>query len=60
MKNSSDLRAKCIVGTVYDEKMQEDEVKVTLIATGFDMVQDLNDIIIKKENKFMRWITDWF
>lgn len=60
MKNSSDLGAKCIVGTVYDEKMQEDEVKVTLIATGFDMVQDLNDIIIKKENKFMRWITDWF
>ena len=37
VKNSADLGAKCIVGTVYDKEMQEDEVKVTLIATGFDI-----------------------
>lgn len=43
IKNSADLGAKCIVGTVYDDNMKDDEVKVTVIATGFD--------ITDKENK---------
>lgn len=37
VKNDADLGAKCIMGTVYNKQMQEDEVKVTLIATGFDI-----------------------
>lgn len=49
VKNSSDLGAKCIVGTVYDEKMQEDEVKVTLIATGFDSMENKKDNRLKEE-----------
>ena len=37
IKTNSDLGTKCIVGTVWDNSMKEDEVKITLIATGFDM-----------------------
>lgn len=48
VKNSADLGAKCIVGTVYDKQMQEDEVKVTLIATGFDE-KNRENLELKKE-----------
>ena len=79
VKNSADLGAKCIVGTVYDKQMQEDEVKVTLIATGFDIENkehtrvkeeltipkpnnedDLNNIRIRKESWFDRFVKKWF
>jgi cell division protein FtsZ len=36
IKGNVDLGAKCITGTVWDEEMQEDEVKVSLIASGFE------------------------
>lgn len=47
VKNKSDLGAKCIVGTVYQQEMKEDEVKVTLIATGFDEKDKINKEKIK-------------
>ncbi len=37
IKSHADLGAKCIVGTVWDDAMDENEVKITLIATGFDI-----------------------
>lgn len=36
IKNNADLVAKCIVGTIWDDSMKDDEIKITLIATGFD------------------------
>ena len=60
IKTSADLGAKCIVGTVWDDNMTEDEVKITLIATGFDLEKENikeNPIYIEKnlqETKFMR------
>ncbi|MCK9337698.1 MAG: cell division protein FtsZ [Arcobacteraceae bacterium] len=42
VKNNADLGAKCIVGTVYNDQMEDNEVKVTLIATGFDIADKEN------------------
>jgi len=73
IKNNADLGAKCIIGTVYDDQMKEDEVKVTLIVTGFDMPskvenkvqQELNIKQYKKEDiSLFQWffqkIQGWF
>ena len=68
IKTSADLGAKCIVGTVWDDNMSEDEVKITLIATGFDEKQDKiieNPIYISKQDDKNKksiidiW-SDWF
>ncbi len=48
IKTNADLGAKCIVGTVWDDNMAEDEVKITLIATGFDINNNEKDILINQ------------
>ncbi|MEA2016990.1 MAG: cell division protein FtsZ [Campylobacterota bacterium] len=40
IKTNADLGTKCIVGTVWDDTMKEDEVKITLIATGLDIEKE--------------------
>lgn len=52
IKTHADLGAKCIVGTVWDDTMKEDEVKITLIATGFDIKSENNhDYNLNIENE---------
>ena len=71
IKTSADLGAKCIVGTVWDDSMKEDEVKITLIATGFDIECGIeeNDIEIKQEElpnnisliqRINKWLSKYF
>lgn len=52
IKTNADLGAKCIVGTAWDDSMEDDEVKITLIATGFDIKTENNiDQQLKIEGK---------
>jgi len=44
IKTNADLGTKCITGTVWDNEMKEDEVKITIIATGFDIHNKSLDI----------------
>ena len=73
IKINADLGAKCIVGTVWDDSMKDDEVKITLIATGFDVENEnievnnelkLDDNKINtgnnNENWFSRLLLKWF
>ncbi|MEA3554441.1 MAG: cell division protein FtsZ [Campylobacterota bacterium] len=71
IKTNADLGAKCIVGTVWDNDMSEDEVKITLIATGFDIENEAKENIIlkkevlttsesKKEESIVSRINKWF
>lgn len=48
IKTNADLGAKCIVGTVWDDTMKEDEVKITLIATGLDIENIKRDDFVDK------------
>jgi cell division protein FtsZ len=66
IKTNADLGAKCIVGTVWDDSMKDDEVKITLIATGFDILSDIQEtnIEIKQEElpnniSLMQKISKW-
>ncbi|MEA3450341.1 MAG: hypothetical protein U9Q83_00390, partial [Bacteroidota bacterium] len=70
IKNSADLGAKCITGTVWSEEMEEDEVKITVIATGFEpkvkkVIQDIElEEIVKEKTTDATWfdkmINKWF
>lgn len=72
VKNSADIGARCIIGTVYDEDMQDDEVKVIIIATGFENKRldekKIEHLKIKEEQKeeiekiswFDKFIAKWF
>lgn len=71
VKTNADIAAKCIIGTVYKDDMEEDEVKVTLIATGFNKDikvknEDIEEFKIKKEEtisfkkRLKRFLLDLF
>jgi cell division protein FtsZ len=71
IKVNADLGAKSIVGTVWDDNMSEDEVKVTIIATGFDTKnihsKEMQDVELvekttnnNKESWFMKLASKWF
>lgn len=70
IKSNADLGAKCIVGTVWEDTMGEDEIKITLIATGFETKsienEDLANISMDTETNtnIDNWITKtilkWF
>ncbi len=70
IKSNADLGAKCIIGTVWDDTMAEDEVKITLIATGFDVkTTDKNNLKnieieideeIDDEHWILKKLSKWF
>ncbi len=54
IKDIAHLGAKCIIGTAYDDSIPEDEIKVTLIATGFEAEEPkeekIQELTIEKED----------